>query len=67
MSKISDLEKGENVDFDHSTDQIIDDLLKVSKVSIFLRRPKLKIFWLTLHTLLIFPQQMRAFKTRIIS
>ena len=49
------------MDFDHSTDQIIDDLLKVSKISVFRRRPKLKILWLIIYTLLIFPQQMCAF------
>ena len=55
MPKITDLDEGEIMDFDHSTDQIIDDLLKVSKISIFHRRPKLKNFWLAIYTLLIFP------------
>ena len=34
MSKITDLEEGEIMDLDQSTDQIIDDLLKVSIISI---------------------------------
>ena len=38
MSKITDLEEGEIMDFDHSTDQIIDDLLKINKISNFRRR-----------------------------
>ena len=67
MSKITDLEKGEIMDFDHSTDHIINDLMKISKISTFLHRPKLKIFRLTIYFLLVFIQQMRAFKTRIIS
>ena len=40
MSKITDLEESEIVDRDHSTDQIIDDLPKVSKISNFRCRPK---------------------------
>ena len=38
MSKISDLEEGEIMDLDQSTDQIIDDLLKVSLISILRHR-----------------------------
>ena len=44
MSKITDLEEGEIMDLDQSTDQIIDDLLKVSIISIFRRRLKQKFF-----------------------
>ena len=49
------------MDLDQSTDQIIDDWLKVSIISIFRRRLKLKIFWLAIYTLLIFPEQICAF------
>ena len=49
------------MDLDQSTDQIIDDLLKVSIISIFRRRLKLNIFWLAIYTLLIFPEQICAF------
>ena len=61
MSKITDLEEGEIMDLDQSTDQVIDDLLKVSIISIFRRRLKQNIFWLAIYTLLIFPQQICAF------
>ena len=61
MCKISDLEEGEIMDLDQSTDQVIDDLLKVSIISLFRRRLKLKIFCLAINTLLIFPQQICAF------
>ena len=61
MSKITDLEEGEIMDLDQSTDQIIDDLLKVSIISFFRRRLKLKFFWWATYTLLIFPQQICAF------
>ena len=44
MSKITDLEESEIMDFDHSTDQIIDDLLTASKISFFRGRPKLIVF-----------------------
>ena len=44
MSKITDLEEGEIMDLDQSTDQVIDDLLKVSINYIFRRRLKLKNF-----------------------
>ena len=44
MSKVTDLKKGEIMDFDHSTDHITDDLLKISKISTFLRRPKVIFF-----------------------
>ena len=55
MSKITDLEEGEIMDLDQSTDQVIDDLLKVSIISIFRRRLELKLFWLAIYTILIFP------------
>ena len=61
MSKITDLEEGEIMDLHQSTDQVIDDLLKVSIISIFRRRLKLKFFWLVIYTLLIFPQKICAF------
>ena len=61
MSKISDLEEGEIMDLDQSTDQIIDDLLKVSLISILRHRLKLTNFWLAIYTLLLFPQQICAF------
>ena len=61
MSKITDLEEGEIMDLDQSTDQVIDDLLKVSIISIFRRRLEIKIFWLAINTLLITPQQICAF------
>ena len=61
MSKITDLEEGEIMDLDQSTDQVIDDLLKLSIISIFRRRLKLKVFWLAIYTFLIFPQQFCAF------
>ena len=49
MSKITDLEEGEIKDLDQSTDQIIDDLLKVSIISIFHRHLKPKYFWLAIY------------------
>ena len=49
------------MDLDQSTDQIIDDLPKVSIISIFRRRLNLEIFLLAIYTLSIFPQQIRAF------
>ena len=61
MSKVTDLEEGEIMDLDQSTDQIIDDLLRVSIISIFHRRQKFKLFWLAIYALLIFPQQICAF------
>ena len=44
MSKITDLEEGELMDLDQSTDQVIDDLLKVSINSFFRRCLELKSF-----------------------
>ena len=60
MSQITDLEEGEIMDLDQSTDQVIDNLLKVSIISIFRRRLKQNFFWLAIYTLLIFPQQSRG-------
>ena len=42
MSKTTHLEEGEIMDLDQPTDQIIDYLLKVSIISVFRRRLKLK-------------------------
>ena len=60
MSKITDLEEVEIMDLDQSTDQVINDLLKVSIISIFRRRLELKIFWLVIYTLTTFPPQICA-------
>ena len=61
MSKITDLEEGEIMDLYQSTDQVIDDLLKVSIISFFRHRLELKIYWLAINTILIIPQQICAF------
>ena len=49
------------MDLHQSTDQVIDDLLKVSIISIFRRRLELQFFWLAIYTILIFPPQICAF------
>ena len=60
MSKITDLEEGEIVDLDQSTDQVIDDLLKVSINYIFRRRLKLKFFLFSyIHSFNISPTNLR--------